>query len=126
MPFRRPVLLALLPLALAACGDESAPPAPGPGVVTARVVSDNPRDGAAVVELAGGVGEVTASGSATVVAEPAGDGRVRVMVVSLDGGPLAFRVALADTLRRPTARVLEVADTADVLRTNLASYRVEY
>jgi hypothetical protein len=48
-----------------------------------------------------------------------------VAVVAEEAGPLSFRVALADTLRRPEVRILQVAGPDDALREVLEGYRVE-
>jgi len=50
---------------------------------------------------------------------------VRVMVVREDAGLLRFTVQLDDTLDLPRVDLVEVADSDNVLRADLASYRVE-
>lgn len=107
---------------LAACNDG---PAPGPGAFTASLVSPHGAEGAAVLELVGpGIQGVSGDG-ARVWGRPGAGDTVTVVVIADEAGSLGFRVAVADTLRRPEARVVQVAGPDDALREALEGYRVE-
>lgn len=115
-------LLLAAALASGACHEG---PAPGPGTLTVSVVSPHGAEGAAVLALHGrGIDGVDGSG-AWVRARPGRGDTVVVAVVAEEAGPLSFRLALADTLRRPEVRILQVAGPDDALREALEGYRVE-
>jgi len=119
---RRPsALLLLLALLVAAC---EGGPTPGPGTLTASVVSPNGAEGAAVLSLHGPGIQGVSGGEGRVWGEPHGDS-VTVVVVADQAGLLSFRVAVSDTLQRPEARLVEVAGPDDALRDGLEGYRVE-
>ncbi len=120
LPVRGTLLLALLLSAACESG-----PAPGPGTLTASLVSPHGAEGAAVLRLHGPGIEGVSSRDGWLFAEPAGGDTVAVAVVADAAGALTFRVAVADTLRPPAATVLQVADPDDVLRADLSGYRVE-
>lgn len=108
---------------MASCHD--AGPPSGAGMVTATLVSPNPYEGAAVLSFFGdGVGDITPV-NGEVWSQRRGDS-VRVVVVRLDHGALSFRMALADTTRKPSAVVLQVAGPDDALRSALGEYKVEF
>lgn len=117
-------LIASLAGSIAACeGDRVAPPAPVPGEVSATLVSPNGPEGAAVLELIGaGLGDPTAP-DGRLFAHRAGD-TLRVIVVLEQAATIHFDVRVPDVSRLPSARVLEVADDFDVLRSSLSGYRV--
>lgn len=118
----RALFLALSALVTTACTDEG--PDSGPGEMTATLVGPNGAEGAALVVLLGeGVGEISPVGSTEVFVGTA-DGSVQVVLIDQAGGDLAFRVALADTTRRPEAIVQQVAGPDDELRV-LEGYSVE-
>jgi len=110
-------------LSVAACGD--AGPVPGPGTLTAVVVSPNGAEGAAVVSFpSAGVGQIGAvSGEVFSLVD---GGTVTVVVINEPGGELAFSVALTDTTQAPLGLVEQVAAPNDVLRTTLAGYTLEF
>lgn len=112
---------AALVLAAGACGD--AGPASGPGVLTARVVSPNGAEGAALVTLVGPGIEGIAAAGGRVFSEVHGD-TVVVVVVNEAGGDLSFGVSLADTTRPPTAALVEVSGPDDRIRA-LTGYSLE-
>lgn len=115
-------LLLAAALASGACHEG---PAPGPGTLTVSVVSPRGAEGAAVLALHGpGIDGVDGSG-AWVRTRPGRGDTLVVAVVAEEAGPLSFRVALADTLRRPAVRILQVAGPDDALREALEGYRVE-
>ncbi len=107
--------------AAGACGD--AGPASGPGVLTARVVSPNGAEGAALVTLVGPGIEGIAAAGGRVFSEVHGD-TVVVVVVNEAGGDLSFDVSLADTTRLPTGALVEVSGPDDRIRA-LTGYSVE-
>jgi hypothetical protein len=81
-------------------------------------------DGAAVVELAGrGVAAVSQAGG-RVFLERLPDDLTRVVIVNDAPGPLQFLLDVAPGSDMPRATLIEVADTADALRSSLAGYRV--
>lgn len=115
--------LAVAAMVTAACSD-TAPP-PGPGTLTATVVSPNGAEGAAIVEVFGpGIGDVGAL-EGRAHSEHRGD-TVRVVIVRDDaGGGLRFTLAVTDTTQHFTGRVLEVAGPDDQLRLGVSAYSVE-
>lgn len=123
-PLRAAGALLTAALFLAACSNEG--PVSGPGTMTATLDSPNGPEGAAVVTLLGdGIGEVTSAGG-TEVHSRAGDGSVRVVLIDLDGGDLAFRVAVADTTQPPSTVVVQVAGPDDELRSGVEGYSVVF
>lgn len=107
----------------AACGEE--PPPPGPGTVTATLVSPNGDEGAAVVALFGaGIQSISPLGATEVFSLLNGDG-ARVVLLNESGGLLEFEIALADTLQKPDVIVVEVAAPDDHLRVATDGYSVE-
>jgi hypothetical protein len=118
----RALLVSACTLVVTACSSEG--PISGPGEMTATLVGPHGAEGAALVVLLGeGIGEVSSLGSTEVFAGIA-DGSVQVVLIDQTGGDLSFRVALADTTRRPEAIVQQVAGPDDELRT-LEGYSVE-
>ncbi len=118
---RTAALAVLLPLA--ACGGEGS--VPGPGTLTATLVSPNGAEGAALVEFFGdGIGAVSAV-DGPLWQRSRGD-TIRVFIVSETGGTLRFAVEVADTTRKPKGVVLEVSDPADEVRTSLSGYALEF
>ena len=115
----------ILPLAaavlIAACGDSI----PGPGTLTATIVSPHQNEGAAVVRVTGPglTGEVSER-SGRVWAEPR-SGSMTVVVLAEPASILSFGFAVEDTTADFTAEVLEVAGPTDALRGFLGEYEVE-
>ena len=121
---RRIVWLLVLLLLAAACSDEA--PVSGPGTMTATLRGPNGSEGAAVLALLGdGVGAVTSVGATEAYAR-AGDSQLRIVLVNLSGGELAFRVAVPDTTEPPAFVIEEVAGPDDALRTDLDAYVLEF
>lgn len=116
-----PAGIAALLLALLACGD--AGPVSAPGLLTAKVVSPNGAEGAALVTLVGvGVGTIGPT-EGRVFSEAHGD-TVYVVVVNQTGGTLRFTIQVSDTTRRPAGTLVEVSGTDDRIR-SLAGYTLE-
>lgn len=112
-----------LAAAVAACSDGG--PVAAPGTRTVTLVSPSGDEGAALLTLVGeGVGPVEGVGETEVHRSDA-DGVTRLVLFDLNGGTLAFRMALADTSRLPAAYIEEVAGPDDQLRVGLAAYRLE-
>ena len=126
---RRSMLAAAALVSLAACDGPAGPERQGPGTVSGRVVAPATAvaaTGAVLLELSGEVTEVTGRDGTVVQAERRADGSTLLMLVASDAGALAFDLALPERSRTPTVRILEVADTANVLRTNLGDYKVTF
>jgi hypothetical protein len=120
--FRRLVAVGAV-CALGGCDDPA--PIPGPGTLTAVVVSPNGAEGAAVVSFSSeGVGEIGAVSGDVFSREE--NGTVTVVVINEPGGELSFAVALADTTQKPVGVVEEVAAPDDKLRSTLAGYALEF
>ena len=120
---RWPIMLVLV--GLAACGDD---PVPGPGTLTASVVSPNGDEGAAVLLLLGdGIGSVASFGDTEAHAQLVpSESRARVVLINESGGTLTFELQVANVLDPPTWVVEEVAGPDDALRADLDAYRVEF
>lgn len=120
-----PRIAALLALSVfAACGED--PPVPGPGALTATLVSPNGDEGAAVVALFGDGIESISAVAPTEAFPRLDDTGARVVLINQGGGLLEFRVALADTLQKPDVVIIEVAAPDDELRLDTNAYTVEF
>lgn len=97
----------------------------GPGEIRVTLLSPNGPEGAAVLELTGGVGlgEVTSEIGAAFYEH---DGAATRVVIILDEpGQIEFTVRSQDVGARLSVTVLQVADGSNQLRTGLSSYLVE-
>ena len=128
MPIRsRLIALLFLPaaLALGACGERLTPPLSPGGDYAAVLVSPNPLEGSALIELTGpGILDVRRNSSYVTSSTIAG-GR-RVVIIRSSPGRLDFIVSIAPGGALPSARVLEVADDNNELRPSLNGYGVTY
>ncbi|MDQ3082932.1 MAG: hypothetical protein M3R07_12050 [Gemmatimonadota bacterium] len=115
--------LALATIALTAC-DESTP-SDGPGTVTAALVSPNGAEGAAVVDVAGAVENISGATGVVVYTTPSPTG-TRVILVRAMPGNLEMSFRTQDISRPPNLSVVEVADGNDAIRSSLTGYRVEF
>lgn len=126
LALRAALVVALLPaLALTVACERSTSPSQDSTVV-ARLVSTHTDDGAALVELTGDVQSVSASSGTVIYSEQTAAGVMRLLVIRDTPGRIEFSLQLADRSKRPTARVLQVADGADQPRADVSGYRVEY
>lgn len=116
------VVFGALVLASATACDSG--PDPGPGTLTATVVSPNGAEGAAVLSVFGDGLQGVSAVQGRAFGELDGD-TLRVVVVG-DGGTLRFGLQVADTTRKPTGVVVEVAGPDDELRPSVAGYSVEF
>jgi len=118
---RRAVLLTIT--VLAGCSDVG--PSSGPGTLTATLRSPNGDEGAAVIFLLGeGVIEVNAVGETEAYADTSGE-TTRIVLINREGGTMSVAVDVEDLGRPLVALVREVAGPDDLLRADLAGYRVE-
>ena len=110
----------VLSVLLAGCGTE-----PVYTAFEATLVSPHDLEGAAVIELDGEFPDaVTAlNGQAFTHAD---NGVTRVVVVLYDPGLIGFTLNLDAAGSPPTARVVEVADASNRLRTSLGEYRINF
>ncbi len=115
--------LAVATIALIGC-DGSTPP-DGPGTVTAALVSPNGAEGAAVVDVAGAVENISGSSDVAVYTTPSPVG-TRVILVRATPGNLEMSFRTQDISRPPNLAVVEVADANDAIRSSLTGYRMEY
>jgi hypothetical protein len=127
---RRPhrILLRALAAALLATGvlacDLFGPS--GSGVLRARVISPFGAEGAAVLELEGGIGlgPVTSSVGDTYFRH--GENRSRIVVVLDTPGEILFTVKTEDIGEVPSVTFVQVADGANQLRPTVDGYVVEF
>lgn len=110
-------------LAFAGVGCRSDSPAGGHPVVTARLVSLNQGDAAALILLPPGLEAVSAPEGTTMVTEPDPAG-TRVLLFRDFPGRIEFQVRVTGQ-EEPLARILEVADGNNLPR-NVAGYELRY
>lgn len=110
-------------LVLLGAGCRSDSPAGGLPVLTARLISPNQGDAAALILLPAGLEAVSAPKGTTLISEPDGAG-TRVLLFRDQPGRIEFqlRVTAQD---HPKATILEVADGNNLPR-NLAGYELSY
>lgn len=98
-------------------------PAGGHQVVTARLVSPNQGDAAALIVLPAGLEAVSAPPGTTLLTEPDGAG-TRVLVFRDHPGRIEFQLRVKGD-DAPQATILEVADGNNLPR-NVANYELRY
>jgi len=112
--------LLVLPLTLTTCGTE-----PVYTAFEATLVSPHNLEGSAVIELDGEYPDaITATaGQAFTHAD---NGVTRVVIILYDPGFIGFTLNLDVASEAPTARVIEVADASNQLRTSIGEYVVHF
>lgn len=108
-------------LALVACEDG---PPPGAGLLTVTIESPNAAEGAARLVLVGPGMVRTVEIDGPVATRVRGD-TMSVLVMRPDPGVLRFGLEVADTTRKPTGTLVQVAGPDNRLRSALAGYGVE-
>jgi hypothetical protein len=106
--------------ALTACGTE-----PVYTAFEVSLISPHSLEGAAVIELDGELPDATTAGDGQVYTH-ADNGITRVVIVLEDPGVIGFTLQTDAAREVPTARVIEVADASNELRSSLGEYRVEF
>jgi hypothetical protein len=111
-------------IVLASCGLDLGGPS-GSGVIRVSLDSPYGADGAAVLELTGGVGpSIVASELGDTFYEHAG-GTTRAIVILREPGRIEFTVRVEDVGAKPTVTLVQVADGANQLRTSLSDYEID-
>jgi hypothetical protein len=110
--------------ALASCGLDLFGPG-GPGVIRVTLASPYGPDGAAVLELTGGVGPSIVASELGDTFYEHGGGTTRVVVILHEPGQIEFTVRVEDVGARPSVTLVQVADGANRLRTSLSDYEVD-
>ncbi len=93
--------------------------------MTAALVSPNGAEGAAVVDVAGTVENISGSSGVSVYTTPSATG-TRVILVRMTPGALEMSFRTQDISRPPNISVVEVADGDDAVRASLTGYRMEF
>jgi hypothetical protein len=115
-------LVLALALLEAGCGDEG-PPAPEPGTITVSVVSPAGAEGAALIEVAEPVTQVSAPGGQAFARTEGAS--TRVAVIRDVAGVLSMILEVPDIHRPPEMLLVQVAGPDDRLRADLTGYRLE-
>jgi hypothetical protein len=116
----------LISAAITACDFLGLSGPSGPGELYANIVSPNATDGAAVIEITGGVGLGTITSDDGEVFFQHDGATTRLVVILDDPGPITFRVRADDVAELPSATVIQVADGNNELRTSLSDYEIEW
>jgi hypothetical protein len=90
------------------------------------LLSPHGPEGAAVLELTGGVGLGVVTTALGDVFYEHDDTTTRVVIILDEPGQIEFTVRSEDVGARPSVTVVQVADGANQLRTALSSYLVEF
>ena len=98
----------------------------GPGALHANVVSPNAFDGAAVLEITGGLGLGSITSDDGEVFYERDGGTTRLVIILEDPGPITFQIRVDDVAELPSATVIQVADGNNELRTSLSGYDIEW
>ena len=116
----------LLSVAIAGCDVLGLSGPSGPGELVANLLSPNPTEGAAVLEVSGvvGLGSVTTDNGEAFYET---DGSItRVVVILDDPGQITFNIRTQDVADLPAVTVVQVADGNNELRSSLDGYDVEW
>ena len=98
----------------------------GPGSFEVRVLSPNGSEGAAVIELTGGVGLGTVSPTGGEVLYEHGPASTMIAIVLDEPGEILFQVRTENVGELPEARVLQVSDPTNQLRPSVSGYEVSF
>ena len=116
----------LLSVAIVGCDVLGLSGPSGPGELVANLLSPNPTEGAAVLEVSGvvGLGSVTTDNGEAFYET---DGSItRVVVILDDPGQITFNIRTQDVADLPAVTVVQVADGNNELRSSLDGYDVEW
>ncbi len=117
-------LACALMVAWASLACDSGGPEVGPGVLTARVLSDGASDASVLIEFSDYVGRVEV-GIGSVFTGP-GEVNRRFLIVLPHPGEITLRVEVPDTTSPPAGVVLQAADGDNALRSALTGYALEW
>ena len=98
----------------------------GPGELHANIVSPNALEGAAVLEITGGLGLGSITSDNGEVFYEHDGGTTRLVVILDHPGPITFRVRVTDVAELPSATMIQIADGNNELRTSLSDYEIEW
>lgn len=123
-PLTRTLLLVVGVVAFTSCDFGIFGGPSGPGLFDVTLTSPYGPDGAAVMDLTGGVGlGVVAVGLGESFYEHSGN-TTRAVVVLATPGPIHFTVRTEDVGKLPTVTLVQVADGQNQLREDLSAYDV--
>ena len=118
-------LAVALAFTVSGCTDDPVVPSGGPAQFQVTVISPNGPEGAVLIEIDHtGLGPITVLGG-SAFSQERGD-VTRLVIVLTDPGQVAFLMRVDDAAVLPTAKVLEVADGDNELRTSVNGYRVDF
>ena len=121
----RVITASVIIAAFAAC-DIFSPGPSGPGELQASLMSPNATEGAAVLEVTGGVGLGSVTTDHGQAFYQADGGTTRIVIILDDPGQITFQIRVRDVAELPSVTVVQVADGSNELRTSLAGYDVEW
>lgn len=101
-------------------GSSEPPGGGGPGVLTARLVSPNGAEGAALFTIVGTGVEVSPLGGEIHSSQSADT--TRVLIIRTQPGGIDFLISVPDTTRPLNVRVIEVADGENQVRGGIQDY----
>ncbi len=108
-------------LVVLSCSDAPSGPPSGPGDLVASLASPNGAEGAAVFEVTGG-GIIVITVEAGQAVHFQSGGISRIVVLLDEPGDIGFTMTVEDRRAVSNLRVIEVADSANVLRDDLSGY----
>jgi len=119
-------MVMLLVTTLASCNDN---PTSGdvqqPGEMTATLISPNGAEGSALLEVSSGTVLGVAPVESYVHVYRVAANPVRIVVLRLQPGDIAFRLTTGDVNRPPELRIVDVGGPDDQLRPSLSGYSVQ-